>query len=187
MRIYFDGDSITACYDANTNKNDLLGFSVMVQNSFAHEFVNNAVPGCTSKDLLDRLKFDVKYDVFILQIGANDAWNKIKEGVVTSNEVFHDNLNQIVMKCFDNNSDCKVILQTIATSSNTELLEEVKNKNEVIRSFVDKNCIIVDSFEIINNSTEAIDELFYPDTIHLKPKAHVLIAKQLNDLINNFK
>lgn len=182
MNILFDGDSITACYDVLTNKDTMYGFPLIIKEKLNCTYQNNAVSGQTSTNLVNRLNNNFIPDYFILEIGANDAWEKVKYNKVTTDEVFYNNLIEILNKINSLNSNVKVIIQTIATSSTNELLDEIIKKNNIIKKVaVEHNLLLIDTFTYFNNllKNESKENLFYDDDIHYKESSHKLISLEI--------
>ncbi len=184
--ILFDGDSITACYDVITNDNTLNGFPLIIKQHLKCNYKNTAVSGSTSSDLLNRLKNNILNDfipdIYVIQTGANDAWNKIKYNIEVSDELYYNNLVNILKIIKSLNKDVKIIIQTIATTNKSLLLEEVISKNNIIKQIAKEfNCILIDNF-LIANKLASVADYFYNDEIHYKESFHELIS----DLIIKF-
>lgn len=180
--ILFDGDSITACYDVVSNDNTLNGFPLIIKNSINCNYMNVAVSGSTSCDLLNRLKNNILNDfipdIYIIQTGANDAWNKIKYNIEVTNEKYYENLYNILCFIKNINNNVKIIIQTIATSNKSLLLEEIVNKNNVIKKISNEfNCILINNFSLLN------DKDLYDDEIHYKEHFHKIIADEIKKVI----
>lgn len=185
MKLLFNGDSITSCYNVETNEDDMCGYAKILGHAFDIDYVNKAVAGATSSDLLNTVYGDVTPDYFILQIGANDAWNKIKNNIYVSSEQFYNNICSIIAEVKKLNSDVVVILQTIATTATAELLSEINRLNDVIRKIsFESNYILIDNYDILNNSPFDNEELFFDDNIHYKYRSHFIIAKTIKGVLD---
>lgn len=179
MNILFDGDSITACYDVLTNDDTLIGFPLIIKEKLKCNYQNNAISGQTSTKLVNRLNNNFIPDYFILEIGANDAWEKIKFNINTTSLTFKSNLIKIIEYIKSLNNNVKIIIQTIATSNNGDLLSEINKFNDIIRCLSIKyNLYLFDSYKFLKNLNN--NELyFYDDEIHYTNIAHKQIALEL--------
>lgn len=181
--ILFDGDSITACYDAATNTDSMIGFPLVIKNQVSCNYQNNAVSGQTSSQLVENLNNNFIPDFYFLEIGANDAWEKIKYNKETTDEVFYNNLVQIINHIKSLNSSVKIIIQTIATSNKTSLSEEVIKKNRVIKKVAKEfNLVLFDTYSFFFQLDDNY-QFFHSDEIHYKSIAHKLIANELLEYI----
>lgn len=178
FNILFDGDSITACYDVLTNEDTLNGFPLIIKNSINCNYKNVAVSGSTSTDLLNRLKNNILDnfipDIYIIQTGANDAWNKIKYNIEVTNEQYYTNLVNIINFIKQLNPNVVIIIQTIVTTNKSLLLKEIKDKNDIIKKIaIQLECSLIDNFSLFSN------EDIYDDEVHYKESFHERIADEI--------
>lgn len=202
-KILFDGDSITDCFRTQDiveidfySKEENLGFGypiilksmLKVLTHVEHTYKNNAIAGATTTSLLARIDESAKFkpDFFVLLIGINDCFNKIKTKQGTDDLDFENNYRTILQKMTKANPDIKIIIQTITYNEGKKtdpfLVKEVEGKNEIIKKIAEEfNCMIIDINQLLDKqikSTKLIDWI-YEDGIHYTYNTHMFIADKI--------
>ena len=177
--IIFYGDSITAGYGIGTE----LAFPELIKiqldkNNFEIEVVNAGLSGETSAGGLTRVDWVLnrKYDVFVLELGANDGLRGLP---VKETE---KNLQQIIDKVKAKYPETIIVLAGMLvppnmgetyTSSFEKIFPRLAKKNEAI------------IIPFLLKDVAGITELNQPDGIHPNVKGHEIIAKNLYPVFEN--
>ena len=171
--IIFYGDSITAGYGIGTE----FAFPKLIElklakDGFDVEVVNAGLSGETSAGGLTRIDWILnrQFDVFVLELGANDGLRGLPVNVT------HKNLQDIINKVRSKYPNTQIVLAGMMVPPNmgqdyAKAFEELypqlaKNNNTLIIPFILKD-------------VAGIVELNQPDGIHPNAKGHKIIADNL--------
>ncbi len=202
-KILFDGDSITDCFRTQKivdndfySKEENIGFGypvilksmLKVLTHTEHTYKNNAIAGATTTSLLKRIDDSAKFkpDFFVLLIGINDCFNKVKTKQGTDDLDFENNYREILTKMTKANPNIKIIIQTVTYNQGKKtddfLVKEVEKKNQIIMKISEEfNCMIIDTNKLLAEEikkTKLIDWI-YEDGIHYTYNTHMFIADKI--------
>jgi len=177
--ILFYGDSITAGYGIGTD----LAFPNLIEdelkkNGHEVEVVNGGLSGETSAGGVTRIDWMLnrKYDIFVLELGANDGLRGLPISETKKN--LQEILNRVKAKY----PETKVIIAGMMVPPNmgTEyssefagVFKELANKNEA------------SLIQFLLKDVGGIEKLNQPDGIHPNAEGHQIIAKNIYPLISN--
>lgn len=177
--IIFYGDSITAGYGIGTE----LAFPELIKNqldknNFEIEVVNAGLSGETSAGGLTRVDWVLnrKYDVFVLELGANDGLRGLP---VDETE---KNLQQIIDKVKAKYPETIIVLAGMLVPPNMGETYTSSFEN-IYPRLAKKNDAIIIPFLL--KDVAGIVELNQPDGIHPNVKGHEIIAKNLYPVFEN--
>ncbi|HHU70748.1 MAG TPA: SGNH/GDSL hydrolase family protein [Clostridiales bacterium] len=119
--VLFQGDSITDCgrnrEDEKSLGNGYANKIVEIYNNLFPEhkvtFINKAISGDRSKDLLDRYEKDIRDirpDFISIMIGINDVWRKFDSNDPTSTEQFKANYRKVLSSIKRECPDTKIMI-----------------------------------------------------------------------------
>lgn len=120
MKILFQGDSIT---DAGRDRSDCHNLGegypkyaarlIAEQNpEFDFEFIDLAISGNQTKDLVERLQsdfIDIKPDIVSIHIGVNDTWHRCADRNWLPDEVFEAQYRRVLQEIKDK-TDAKILI-----------------------------------------------------------------------------
>lgn len=196
----FQGDSITD-FDRRRDNSDgsgSRGYATLVAASLGLDypgelhFVNRAVSGDRSVDLLARIKRDfinVKPDYISILIGVNDVWHDFNDnpnGV--SDEKYRLIYSMVIEELKQNLPDVKIIilepfvLKARATSDNwTQFRSEVEKRAVSAKIIAEKYNLKFVPLQKKFDDAAALAEPSYwlEDGVHPAPAGHELIAREL--------
>ena len=177
--IIFYGDSITAGYGIGTE----LAFPELIknllgQNNFDIDVVNAGLSGETSAGGLTRVDWVLnrKYDVFVLELGANDGLRGLPV------EETEKNLQLIIDKVKAKYPDTILVLAGMLVPPNMGETY-ASSFEEIYPRLAKKNGAIIIPF--ILKDVAGIVELNQPDGIHPNVRGHEIIANNLYPVFEN--
>lgn len=119
--ILFQGDSITDC-DRDRENDSKLGNGYAAKVASIYEtlypetplvFINRAVGGDRSRNLLERYEQDIKAvkpDFISILVGINDTWRRYDQNDPTTAEVFENNYETLLLKIKQDLPDAKIMM-----------------------------------------------------------------------------
>lgn len=183
----FVGDSIThGCLHTNGERNFFEHLNEYIRWNKGRSrdyFINTAVSGYTTKDLLKEvheriLRFNPQ--VVILMIGMNDSSSEANPDITLN--IFNDNLKCLISKVIE----CRAIpiLQTSNTILKDPSRKDFKKYMDIIRGIAEKNnLLLVDNYlhwsENEGKSTEWLNDSIHPNELGHK-EIYLNIVKTLN-------
>lgn len=183
MRVVIVGDSRAAAWSPPEN---LQGYS----------FVNRAIGGQTTAQILGRLQADVlslNPDVVLLQCGVNDLksiplFPDRKDAIISSCKT---NFQSIVAQCAVQN--VRVIISTIFPVGKPSLQRfpfwspdvalSISDMNGFLKSLSSDNVRIFDSYTMLCGEDGLIRPEYCTDTLHLNDAGYTVINRDLTTLL----
>ncbi len=180
--IVFFGDSITDYYDLEKFYDD-------------YPVINSGTAGYQTKDLLDKIDEQViiynPTRVFIL-IGTNDiAFTDLSDKEIA------DNIIEIANKIKDKRKFTKIYIEAIypVSKEDNEIVQEqmvgnrdnerIKNINKMVKEMcIKEKFTFVDTYKLLINDNDNIDEKYTADGLHLSDEGYKLVTKELKKYIN---